>query len=1208
MPKRASDVAKELGLSNNEFVALVNEKFPELGITSHSSNVSSLYVEPIKEHVRKKLVEQGRDPDAPGAAPAAGSAAAARPAPAKPAAAKPPPARPAKTQKAIRLSELATELCLENSELLDYVKKGFGALNINSHSSNIPGAFVEEVKKFVAKQLKEEGRTPPSREEFIKLHMAGKRRASDIAKDFGLTNNEVVETIQKEFPQFGVKSHSNNVPGGYLDDVYERIRKKFANSLTQETHSRIARLRDAVAAEVKKALGEAEGQGGDAADDATAAANGAKVAGTGTGTAGSAAKSATGGAKSAAGTGAETTGGLAPKIPPVPVAGKKVPPAPPVPARPAAAGASAAPVKGAAPAVPATPAAGAAAPATPAAGAGAAGSAGGAGKAPPPPLPLGKKAPASVPPPVPRPAAGGATAGVVAKPLPSAPPPVAGAKPKASVAPPPLPPRPAGIGGAKTAALPPPPVGAKVAPPPPPLPPRPTFGAKPSVPPPPPPAAGGGAKLPPPPVGLGKGVISVNGVPVRPAPALPPRPAAGGVKSPALPPLPGSAASKVPPALKRPGALPALPGTAAAEAEAAETSGAADPETASVAGDAGEAAAGAGDASSETAAAAPERSLPSLTVRPPIVVRDFAIALNIRPFRLISELMEMGIFAALGGTIEDTVAKRIAFKHGIALEVRHRGEAQQQVKKEPDKPAWDDPKFLEPRPPVVCVLGHVDHGKTTLLDYYRKSNVVAGEAGGITQHVGAYSVVQNGKKITFLDTPGHAAFSKMRERGAEITDIAILVVAADDGFMPQTDEALKFAQKNNVEIVVAINKTDAKGANVDRIKQQMQQRGIASEDWGGTVLTTPVSALKGDGMKDLLENVLLQAEVMDLKANPRRPVEGTVIEAQMETGRGPTATVIVEQGTLKTGDALVCGQHYCKVRALFDDHGKKLQSVAPGNPALVIGWSGVPTPGAVFQHCKNEREARELAEENTLNLRKALEEENDAARREKTTSMNRLSDMDRLMAAIASSKDKVFKVLCKADVTGTLEALIGALEGIKSDKVRLEVVAGSVGPITPNDVNVAHASGATIVAFDVKQENGVGALLKHGGTRVIAHNIIYMLLDNVRDAMAELLDPVLRENKVGMAEIRAIFPHGKNGFAAGCMVTEGSVRRDFKARIHRKGEVVHSGVIDTLKRFKDDATEVKAGYECGIRLGGFDAYEVGDLIECYEILQERPSL
>jgi translation initiation factor IF-2 len=605
----------------------------------------------------------------------------------------------------------------------------------------------------------------------------------------------------------------------------------------------------------------------------------------------------------------------------------------------------------------------------------------------------------------------------------------------------------------------------------------------------------------------------------------------------------------------------------------------------------------------------PGENLQNITIRPPIVVRDFAIALSLRPFRLISELMEMGIFASMNQTIEEHIAIRVALKHGIALEVRHRGEAASQAAKpSPEKNLHDDPAHLKPRPPVVCVLGHVDHGKTTLLDYYRKTSVVTGEAGGITQHIGAYTVTHNAKPITFLDTPGHAAFSKMRERGAEITDIAILVVAADDGFMPQTDEALKFAQKNNVQIVVAINKTDAKGANVDRVKQQMQQRGIASEDWGGTILTTPVSALTGASMNELLEAILLQAEVMELKANPKCPAEGTVVESQMETGRGPTSTLIVQKGTLKIGDAFVCGQHYCKVRALLDDHGQRLQSAPPGTPALVLGWSGVPTPGAVFQVCKNERQAKALAEENALNLRKALEEESDLLKATQNADQGKLSDMDRLMSAIAQTKDKVLKVVCKADVNGTLEALVACLEGINSSKVKLEVIASSVGPITPGDVNVAHAGGATIVAFDVRQENNVAALLKRHNVRVIAHNIIYMLIELVKESMSGLLDPELRENKVGIAEVRAIFTHGKNSYVAGCMVTEGRVQRDYKARVHRKSQILHTGAIDTLKRFKDDVTEVKSGYECGIRVEHFEDYQIGDLIECYEMLETRPAL
>ena len=611
------------------------------------------------------------------------------------------------------------------------------------------------------------------------------------------------------------------------------------------------------------------------------------------------------------------------------------------------------------------------------------------------------------------------------------------------------------------------------------------------------------------------------------------------------------------------------------------------------------------------AAPGKKEELKKVTMRAPVVVRDLATALDVRPFRLISELMSMGVFASLNQDLGDEIAVKVAEKYGFELDIHRREKGAQQVKPvvvEKPKPV-DDEKDKMPRPPVVCVLGHVDHGKTTLLDYYRKSNVTAGEAGGITQHVAAYSVKHGDQSITFLDTPGHAAFSKMRERGAALTDIAVLVVAADDGFMPQTDEALKFAQKNNVQLVVAINKIDSKGANIDRVKQQMQKRGITSEDWGGTIQCEPVSALKGTNMDSLLDAILLQAEMMELKANPKCPAEGTVVEAQMEQGRGPTATVIIQRGTLKTGDALVCGPHFCRVRAIMDEYGKPLKQIAPGCPGRVMGWSGVPSAGAIFSTVKNAREAEKIAEENQYKLRKAIEEEEENKRRAQDEEQNAgLSDIERLNQLLAGTSEKVFKVVTKADVDGTLEALNAALEAIKSSRVKLEIVGGSVGPITPSDVNMASASNATIVAFDVKADNGVPALMKRQNVNLITHDIIYMLLDMVKEAMAELLDPELKENKVGMAEARVIYPFGKNAYVAGSMVTEGSIRRDFNARVWRKGEVLHTGRIDTLKRFKEDVTEVKAGYECGIRVTGFEEYQEGDLIECFEILKIRPPL
>ncbi len=601
----------------------------------------------------------------------------------------------------------------------------------------------------------------------------------------------------------------------------------------------------------------------------------------------------------------------------------------------------------------------------------------------------------------------------------------------------------------------------------------------------------------------------------------------------------------------------------------------------------------------------------TVTVRPPIVVRDFAIALNLKPFQVIGSLMEFNKVVSVTSVIDDADARKVAEKHGYTLEIRHRGEGVQPVKKV-EKSTEDDPALMVARPPVVCVLGHVDHGKTTLLDFFRKSNVVSGEAGGITQHIGAYSVKYQGEKpeykgrtVTFLDTPGHAAFAKMRERGASVTDVAVLVVAADDGFMPQTEEALKFAQKHATATVCAINKVDAKGANIDRVKQQMQQRNITPEDWGGETITCPVSALKGTGMTELLESILLQAEILDLKANPKCPAQGVIVESQMETGRGPTATVIVQKGTLKPGDSFVCGETWCKVRALMDENGQRLQNSTPGTPALVLGWDAVPAPGTKFRTVKNDREARELADEAALAARKAAEATGATSAPSGRPGM---SDLDRLMAALEKDKEKILRVLLKADVNGTLEALQGCLEEIKSTKVRLEIVGGSVGPITQSDVQMAEAAGSLIVGFDTKVENGVQAHLKRTGVRVITHDIIYELITLVKEAMAELLDPETRENKMGAAEVRAVFPLGKDHKVAGCMVTEGSVKRAAKARLVRKGQVIHNGPVETLRRFKDDASEVKAGFECGIKLGGYDEYLPGDTIEVIEVLQVRPSL
>jgi len=586
--------------------------------------------------------------------------------------------------------------------------------------------------------------------------------------------------------------------------------------------------------------------------------------------------------------------------------------------------------------------------------------------------------------------------------------------------------------------------------------------------------------------------------------------------------------------------------------------------------------------------------------KPPVIVRDFATALGLKPFKLTGELMEMGIFAGMNQSIEENVAMKIAERHGCMLEIKHRGETAPPVvpKVKVEKPTEDESKFLEPRPPVVCILGHVDHGKTSLLDAIRKAHVAAGEAGGITQHIGAYQVEFKNRKITFLDTPGHAAFNKMRARGASVTDIAVLVVAADDGFMPQTDEALKYIQAAKVALIVAVNKMDMKGANIERVKGQMQERGIPPEDWGGETITVPTAAVKEQGINDLLDYILLQADVIELKANPKAEAAGVIIESQIDVGRGPSATVIVQRGTLRTGDAIVCGANYARVRAMFDDRGEAVKEAPPSTPVKIIGWSGTPDSGATFRGVKNAREAERLAEEAQDLLNKATVT---------LDSKPKEISVEKLFAEIAASQQKTLRVVLKCDVFGSIEAVRNILDGIKSQKVSLEIVSGEVGLIGKNDVLMAGAAGAVIVGFNTRLENGVTPLAKHHGVRIETFEIIYELGDKVREMMADLLEPDLREVKLGAAEVRQIFPVSK-GFVAGCLVTEGKITRNAPARVRRGKENLFEGKVGTLRRFKDDANDVRAGLECGIRVDGFDDYKEGDVIECLEIQKVRASL
>ncbi|MGK0455829.1 MAG: translation initiation factor IF-2 [Lentimonas sp.] len=598
-----------------------------------------------------------------------------------------------------------------------------------------------------------------------------------------------------------------------------------------------------------------------------------------------------------------------------------------------------------------------------------------------------------------------------------------------------------------------------------------------------------------------------------------------------------------------------------------------------------------------------------IRAKTPIVVRDFATEIGVKPFKLISELMEMGIFASMNQTIEETVAQQIAKRHGFTLEIHHRGETQsdkESAKKKKEKVSDDDPRFLKTRPPVVCILGHVDHGKTTLLDTIRKASVTSGEAGGITQHIGAYQVEHNERKITFLDTPGHAAFSKMRSRGTNVTDIAVIVIAADDAFKPQTEEALRFAKEANNSIVIAINKIDSKGANIDRVKQQMQEKGIAPEDWGGETIAVEISALQGTNINELLDMILLQAEILELKANPDCPASGTIIEAQFEEGRGATASVIIERGTLKKGDALICGEAYCKVKLIMDENGELLKEAPPATPVKVVGWSEIPESGGKFSALKNEKAAKKAVAEATENRK---QQENappiNSAKQEV-----RKATVEDLFAAIARQKKKCLNVIVKSDVHGSTEALASSLEEIISDKVDLRIISKGVGHISKNDVALASASeeDVTILGFNVRLDNGVQSQAKHHDVRIIQHDVIYELIDQAKECMAELLDPDLREKKLGVAEVRQVFSISKYRKVAGCMVTQGTINRMRKARLMRGGKVIHEGNVDTLKRFKDDVKEVRAGFECGINIEGYDDYQEGDTIECVEVEKIRASL
>jgi translation initiation factor IF-2 len=580
-------------------------------------------------------------------------------------------------------------------------------------------------------------------------------------------------------------------------------------------------------------------------------------------------------------------------------------------------------------------------------------------------------------------------------------------------------------------------------------------------------------------------------------------------------------------------------------------------------------------------------------LKPPFTVKDLADAMKLKPFKIISDLIEYNIFAKSDHVLEPEIAAKICAKHEFTFEKEKRKEGGGVHKPveviapppEPEKPKVEE---LRNRAPIVTFMGHVDHGKTTLMDAIRKTRVAAGEAGGITQHIGAYSVKVKDHTITFLDTPGHAAFTAMRARGANVTDIVVLVVAADDGIMPQTMEALNHARAAGVKIIVAITKIDVPGANVDKVKGQLQEKGLAAEDWGGDVGVCPVAAIKGQGVSELLERILLESEMLELKASNEAAPRGSVIEAQVEQGRGPTATVIVKMGTLKIGQPFICGKYSGKVKSLIDDLGKPLKSAGPSTPCKVLGFAGLPNAGDELLVMESERDAQRLSDERLNQERLGKLQAPQRAR------------LEDLMAAIAAGQKPVLHVVIKSDVQGSVEAISTSLGQIESTKIDLNIVHAAVGPINENDILLATASNAVVIGFNVKVEAVAAATAKRENIQIKLFSIIYELIDQVKEAMAGMLEPENRESVIGHALVKKVFELSK-GLVAGCEVKDGRIARTARARVLRGRTPIYDGGLATLKRFQDDVKEVRNGLECGIKLGDFNDYEVGDVIECYTL-------
>jgi len=584
--------------------------------------------------------------------------------------------------------------------------------------------------------------------------------------------------------------------------------------------------------------------------------------------------------------------------------------------------------------------------------------------------------------------------------------------------------------------------------------------------------------------------------------------------------------------------------------------------------------------SAQQAANPPETGASAKTIDIPatVVVRDLAELLNTSAIEIIKELMKNGVMASINQSVDYEAAAKVASELGYEPHVQ--AEEKITVKR---KEIEEDASKLKPRAPVVTVMGHVDHGKTSILDAIRNTNVTEKEAGGITQHIGAYQVEIEGKKITFVDTPGHEAFTAMRARGARATDIAVLVVAADDGVMPQTLEAIDHAKAADVPIIVAINKIDLPDANPDRAKQQLSERDVIIEEWGGDVIAVPVSAKTGAGLKDLLEHILLVAEVSELKADPDRPAEGAIIESELDPSRGPMATIIVRTGTLKIGDTVIAGHTWGRVKAMFDEKGQRLKTAGPATPVKIMGLSEVPRAGDTITAVKDERTAREVME---------------ARERERTAAAQHTTTLEAFSDDISAGRAKELGIVIKADVQGSLEAVQQALEGLSSDRARVKVLHTATGKISESDVMLARASEGIVVGFNVRSEPGAVRISKAESVDIRHYNIIYKLTEDIENALKGIMEPIIEEVVDGHAEVRAIF-RVRGSRIAGCMVTDGIVRRNSQARVKRGEEVLRESRVSSLRRFKDDAREVQAGVECGIGVEGFGEFQEGDVIEAF---------